>query len=64
MNKKNCCEKCLGSYGFGKDNWGCIEKGCPCHQAPEGKEKCKEWQENGNWFDNHRWREIENNTRI
>ena len=32
VEKRNeCCNKCLGSYGFGADNWGCIEKGCPCH---------------------------------
>ena len=34
-NDKKCCEKCLGSYGFGKDNWGCIDKSCPdCHSHP------------------------------
>lgn len=30
--QSSCCEKCLGSYGFGKDNWGCIEKRCECHK--------------------------------
>lgn len=33
--EEKCCEKCLGSYGFGKDNWGCIEKGCPCHKQED-----------------------------
>lgn len=37
--KNNCCQKCLGSYGFGKDNWGCIDKGCPCHHTSSTKKE-------------------------
>lgn len=37
--QRECCKKCLGSYGFGKDNWGCIEKGCECHSKPQEESK-------------------------